>query len=138
MDHLSKHISIRSLIQAAEHATPRQDLQVEVLCQAAPEADPNQANYLRVRAQLATTHRETLDRDYQLYALVAGLVAEIKAKVVESRQGDLSGTRSPLQKRLQWILVRPPVQWRVCSYCNGSGQGDIGYCRGCEGFGYAL
>ena len=26
--------------------------------------------------------------------------------------------------------------WSICSTCNGSGDGDIGYCRQCQGDGY--
>lgn len=120
---------IRDSIRQAESATPNVEYSSQVVRPAQELADKNDENYQAVWRQLSGERRAKLEQDYRIWGVLNEHVTSMKNLVVQFPM------QSQLKKRLGWSL-RPPSAWVICGTCHGSGDGDIGYCRQCQGDGY--
>ena len=125
---------IRALIQQAEAASPQTGLEIEVLKPASPPADLQEAAYQQLRRSLGGSRRAMLDQDYEVWKSLHMNLKEL----IATSTSQAAMRESPLVQRLETMRLRPPTGWRICSKCGGSGDGEIGYCRGCKGCGYTI
>lgn len=125
---------IQSLIRAAELSTPDQGLEIKVVAPATPSPDVNERAYVDLRSRLAGKPRMRLEQDYSLWCDLHQWVQQIKEWIQPSIE-ELE-INSPLHRRVRNFCFPPPTRWKFCEKCKGTGEGDIGYCRGCEGNGY--
>ena len=126
---------INAAVAAAEQAVADTQLLVRVIGPAQPLPDPDKQRYENLRQQLSGISRSRLDGDYYLWTHTIDLMQQIHD--IASRTSDPAAL-GPAAKRLLRRFVSPPRFWRVCDACKGSGTGDIGYCRRCEGNGYIV
>ena len=120
---------IRQHIHAAESATPHVEYSSQVVREAPPPVDRDNENYQSLWRQLGGERRAKLEQDYRSWGVFNEHVASMKNLVIQFPM------QSQLKKRLGWSF-RPPSAWVICGTCQGSGDGDIGYCRQCQGDGY--
>jgi len=125
---------IQAAIRKSENDAPDIPLVVKVVSPAPEPPDADEMAYSLIRNMLSGQQRAKIEQDYKIWKNVKIMMNTISAKVIE----DDSGLDSPVKKRLCKPLVRSPRMWHVCSKCRGTGAGDIGYCRNCEGNGYAI
>lgn len=120
---------IRQQILAAESATPHVEYSSQVVRPAQSPVDKDNENYQSLWRQLGGERRAKIEQDYFIWKTVNEHVVAMKALVVQFP------IASQLKRRLGWSL-KPPSAWVICGTCKGSGDGDIGYCRQCQGDGY--
>lgn len=120
---------IRQQIHAAETATPHVEYSSQVVRPAQELSDRNDENYQMLWRQLGGERRARLEQDFKIWKALNEHVVAMKNLVVQFP------IQSQLKRRLGWSL-RPPGGWVICGTCKGSGDGDIGYCRQCQGDGY--
>ncbi len=120
---------IRQHILAAESATPHVEYSSQVVRQAPPPVDRDDENYQTLWRQLGGERRAKIEQDYFIWRTVNEHVVAMKNLVAQFPN------MSQLKRRLGWTL-KPPSAWVICGTCKGSGDGDIGYCRQCQGDGY--
>lgn len=120
---------IRSAIAAAESAAGHVSYAYEVVRPAQAQADPNETNYDHIWRHLSGERRGKLEQDYKIWKVADEHVRAVRALAAQFP------LPSQMKKRLSWTL-RPPASWEICHLCNGRGDGDIGYCRFCQGDGY--
>lgn len=125
---------IKALVRKAEADQPWADVVIEVVAPATPSDDPNESAYLAIRRCLSGARRAKLEQDYGIWQVLHSDLRDLMAKTT----GQMVIRDSPLMVRLSTMRMRPPTGWRLCSKCNGSGEGDIGYCRECKGNGYVV
>lgn len=120
---------IRQQILDAEAATPHVEYSATVIKPPPAPVDANAENLRVIWRILSGTRRAKLEQDYKIWQATLEHLEAIKSIVAQFPE------KSPLKKRLSYT-PRPPSMWSICSTCNGSGDGDIGYCRICGGDGY--
>jgi len=101
----------------------------EVIEPAAPAPDRDKENYTLLWRQLGGERRSRIEQDWKIYHAAQEHIQSLRSLAAQFPQP------SQLRKRLGYTL-RPPAGWVLCGYCDGSGAGDIGYCRNCQGDGY--
>ena len=122
---------IKDSIRNAEAATPHVEYSSQVVRPASTPSDHNAENLRTIWRILSPERRKKLEQDYKLWQSTVEHIDSIKAIVAQFP------TESPLKRRLKFA-VKPPSAWSVCGTCQGSGDGDIGYCRMCSGDGYTI
>lgn len=122
---------IHDRIRQAEAASPHVEYTAQVIRPASDTPCPHEERYRFIRSHVVGARRARLDQDYAIWTSVREHVGSIQSILAQF------ATVSPFKRRLS-LLMRPPAGWRVCSTCNGSGDGDIGYCRQCGGDGYTV
>lgn len=101
----------------------------EVIAPAAPPPDRDKENYTSLWRQLSGERRSRIEQDWKIYYAAQQYVDSLRQLAA------MFPDQSQLRKRLvPWM--RPPAGWVICGHCDGSGTGDIGYCRNCQGDGY--
>jgi hypothetical protein len=125
---------ISAAVAAAEQAVADTPLQVRVLTAAQPLVPPDKVSYEALRRHLTGLQRTRLDCDFYLWQEAFEFLERLTD--LARKNADDPSTIGPLKKRLMRPLARSPRFWKVCEICSGKGNGDIGYCRGCEGNGY--
>ena len=125
---------IQAAIRKSENDSPDMPLVVKVVSLASELPDADEMAYSLIRNMLSGQQKAKLEQDYKIWKEVKSMMSKISEKVMEND----SGMDSPVKKRLCKPSVRPPRMWHICSKCRGTGAGDIGYCRNCEGNGYAI
>lgn len=120
---------IRDSIRQAESSTPHVEYSSQVVRPAQAPVDKDNENYQSLWRQLGGERRAKIEQDYRIWKALNEHVVAMKALVVQFP------IQSQLKRRLGWSL-RPPSAWVICGTCKGSGDGDIGYCRQCQGDGY--
>lgn len=126
---------IKAAVEAAEKAVAAMQVSVRVVAPGQTLPDPDKTRYEQLRKHLKGMQQGRLDSDYYLWAACAEAFKQILEKANNMPSPEHIG---PARKRLMRPQVRPPRFWRICVTCNGTGSGDIGYCRGCEGNGYIV
>lgn len=125
---------IQAAIRKSENDSPDMPLVVKVVSLASELPDADEMAYSLIRNMLSGQQKAKLEQDYKIWKEVKSMMSKISEKVMEND----SGMDSPVKKRLCKPSVRSPRMWHICSKCRGTGAGDIGYCRNCEGNGYAI
>jgi len=125
---------IQAAIRKSENDSPDMPLVVKVVSPAVQPPDADEMAYSLIANMLSGQQRAKIEQDYKIWKEVNIMIRTISAKVMEND----SGMDSLVKKRLSKPIVRSPRMWHVCSKCRGTGTGDIGYCRNCEGNGYAI
>lgn len=120
---------IRDKIAQAEAATPHVEYSSQVVRPASTPSDPNAENLRTIWRILSGERRAKLEQDYKIWQATVEHVEAIRNVVAQFP------VISPLRRRMSYA-VKPPSAWSVCGTCQGSGDGDIGYCRMCSGDGY--
>lgn len=141
-DHLLMNFdeTIRKMFNDAESATPEQEVQVTVISEPVAEIlddDHRQYNYLHAR--LPQPKRSLLAHDFNAYLHLHELIQQLLSESRLCLQNSPTGLAGPLLTKLVKPVARPPRTWRICVYCNGTGENsEIAKCTNCAGHGYCV
>jgi hypothetical protein len=127
--------TIQAAIDEAEKVVPSCELSVQVVADRPTLPSPDETKYQQLRRELVGAARARLDQDYTLWQLTWPLMEQIIQTAMQNSDPSLP---SLVKTRLTRPLVRPPRVWRLCSVCNGTATGELGYCLKCQGGGYEV
>ena len=126
------------MINDAEKATPEQELKVTVLSEPVGtilDDDHRQYNYMHAR--LPQRKRSLLAHDFNSYMHLLGFINDLLAESRLCLQNSATGQAGPLLAKLVKPAARPPRMWRICAYCEGTGENsEVAKCTNCAGHGY--